>query len=607
MSKLFKNKAILIGILIIALITFAPLVIIGFVTADDLCTLQMCKCGYWENAYSFAVHQGRIFFLLTSFFSYIPYFFDPILWTKIMQFLPIFFIFHGFNKVISWYFNKRKAGLLFLLIFFIFFQLTADYNIFISYHCYFTTAFASLVWGFSYYQLYFETKNKKNLYISYFLFAFGLLFYEIHIVYSFFYFSLAFTNVINEKYTLFTRFKKALYSFKGYLIIILVYIILMLSWSFFHPSNYEGNQFANNFSLTNYYNTVLKFINGALPLNNFFGSFKFFIDRSPDVEGFNPFAFIFSETLSIANYLKLFLIGILYIPFIKISKKIPFSRLYWGMLMGILLLILPALLLSLSNKYTTFQMEHYTITVFQFFGTSLFFMSIFLWIDKKMMMIYWMKILSRCLILIFLLYTSIAHDYANKMYANDLKQSQVRITFMDEFMKTDYYENIGNQTAIYAPSLWQSHSYLHEAKRLTEQGFNWRSYSKLIYNKDRDIIRDKDELIDDCKTTKDEIFYSFILKQAYQTNDFILISSKINKLQCKNDIFISDTVDVFIYSNNNFGIITYNTNTVLTDSSNRNNYNTYKIKKGNFNKKIWQHRIINKNIDIQSVNIGFMD
>ncbi|MCX6232491.1 MAG: hypothetical protein NTZ33_13220 [Bacteroidetes bacterium] len=332
------------------------------------------------------------------------------------------------------------------------------------------------------------------------------------------------------------------------------------------------------------------------------------MDRSQDIGGFNPLTFMFSDTFPISSYLKLLLIPFIFLSLIKISKNISFSKIYLGIINGFLLLVFPALFLSLSYKYSTSQMEHYTITVFQFFGTTLFFMCIFLWIDKKFINSYWVTILSRVIVLIFLLFTSLAHDYANNMYANDLKLSQSRFTFMDDFIKTDYYDKIGNKDIIYAPSLWNSVAYSEESKRLTEQGFNWGYFSNLIYNKDRNIIRDKEDLINKCNLINSKAyFYSFVLIQAYQTTDIMLVAAKINKNQYKKDSFFSDTVDVFIYSNNNKGIINYKTNLILSDSSSISKYNAIIIKKDDLNNKIWHKRIENKQIEIQSINISFMN
>ncbi|MFZ4399864.1 MAG: hypothetical protein ACOYO1_07510 [Bacteroidales bacterium] len=604
-----KNKAFQIGILIIALITFAPLLKIGIVTADDLFMSLMHNCNYWGNAYLSASNQGRFFFLITSYFFYVPYVFDSIIWTRFLQFLPIIIIFLGFNKLISNYFNNKKSGLIFLLIYFIFFQLTANYNAFISYHFYFTTAFAALVWGFFCYQFYYENFKKKYLYTSYLLFTFGLLFYEANILYSLFFFLIAYSQTKKEDLRFIKRIKKAIFLFRGYIVIIVVYMTLMISWSVYHPSQYDGNQFSGNFSLQIYLDTVLKLINGALPLNNFFGNFKFFIHTSEDVSGFKPELFMFSSSLSVSNYIKLLLIPIIFIPLLKISKKLSFSKLYYGMINGLLLIVLPAMFLALSSKYMAYRMEHYTITVFQFFGSTLFFMCLFLWIDKKLINKLKIRMFSRGIILFFLLYSSLAHDYANNLYASDLNQSDGRLKFIDKFMTTEYYDNIEYQTTIYAPSLWYSHSY--EARGVTEQGFNWPLYSSLKYKKDKTILRNKDEFHavfnSDSLNKNGTYFYSLILKQAYQTNDFMLIATKIDKSQYNNEKFVSDTLDLFIYTNNNKCIITYNTFPYPTDSNTMNKFNYRHLTKDSLNKEMWQSRVIDKKIDIQSVNISFLD
>lgn len=605
MSKLIikEKKYLLFGLIILMLITFAPLLNIGLVTADDMAILLMNKCNYWGNAYISAIHQGRFFFLITAYFFYLPYLFDSIIWTRLLQFFPIVLIFIGVYSIINQYFNNKKTGIFFLLIYFVFFQLTANYNAFISYHFYFTTAFASLVWGFRFYQLYFKENKKKYLYLSYFLFAFGLLFYEVHIVYSMFFFFLAYSHTASIKNTFWERFKQALLLFKGHFIIVIVYIITMISWAYVYSSQYEGNQMPLDFSLDKYFATVNKLINGALPLNNFFGNFKFFINKSQDISGFNPSYFMFSDILDVSNYIKILLITFFYIFLIKSSNKITFLSLYWGLINGLLMIVLPALILSLSVKYIYYQMEHYTITVFQFFGTALFFISLFLLIDKLLFKIKWAKILSRIIVLIFLIYTSLAHDFANNMYEVDLKQSQSRITFIDEFMKSDYYNKISNQSIIYAPSLWNNHT--SEARGVTEQGFNWGTYSNLLHKKERIILRDTTEFDSICKTnTTDNYFYFLVLKQAYHTNDFMLIASKISKDQIGNKILISDTVDIFIYSLNKKASFTYETIADTNQIHTPHNIDASAAIKAT---NIWQLKIVDKRIDLQSIKISFLD
>jgi len=188
------------------------------------------------------------------------------------------------------------------------------------------------------------------------------------------------------------------------------------------------------------------------------------------------------------------------------------------------------------------------------------------------------------------------------MFAVDLKQNQGRLNFMDEIMKSGYYQKIDKNTLIFAPTLWNSHSYT--ANGITEQDISFGFYSKVIHQKEILIFRDKTELIDSCKSKNSEDFiYYFILKQAYRTNDYMLISAKLNMHDVVADHFYADTLDVFVSSYNQKGILTYSTN----NSSSTQIFKSINIKKYQFNAKIWHSRIIDKRIDNQSVNLSFLD
>lgn len=543
-----KNEKHLIYILLglIASMALIPFINTGIATGDDA---EFFITGFFEklNASSaiYAKGAGRFYFYITKPFYNIPYLIHNLSIIKAINILFVLVNIIIINKIIGYLSGNKKVGWLFFVLAITFITVKGQNNPITAFHWYFTGSINFILVSLLY-ALKFRKENKRSFkYFAIISYAIGLIFYEVYLLYlpviifTIHQFNFKQQNIRQN----IVSFLKNTYPL---ITIGLLYITVYFSFRIFFPPNYAGTSVSNQFKITDGINTMISMARGSYPCFYFFFGKRTFWETSPFLTNhIQNIAYPFTHT-NYLWYVKAIIVGSLSVQFVNYKSNLKIKNLIIPAIVAYLYIYIPHIPLALTEKYT-YQYPGADFYITTFFG---FFALIFsLTIVFSSIALVKNKVIKYTLTTIMVLIVStgsILTDYINHHAVKDLQQPLNTLNCFNEFLETQEFQSIPENSFIYAPNLYKNStiSYMYS------QNFRWGEYSLLKAKKNLHISKSKDELIKAINNNETNIYY---LKYDYNRKDIdrVMVLGRISGNSIINEdstLIMADSVTCFYYS-----------------------------------------------------------
>ncbi len=530
--------------LVIAIITFYPLFAAGIASADDMGNYTNTRFGkeFLITRYV-AEMSGRFYFFIFGLFHNLPYEIDDMFIIKLFQVIPICICIFLFYKVVLVLTKSKEISSLFVLLFFVIAQYSPHTSLFFTYPFYFTFSFSAILG--SYLLLYRFQVTRKNRYLifSSLLFGFGLLFYEVYILFIGFAALSIFYNNIREGKKYSVLIKHMVLQILPYVAIVILYGASYIVYGHLHPSEYGGTTMTGStITIGSFFQVLWKLSHTAFPLTVYDSDFMqdFFRYKSELVEGYRnvvPYLFFHAHVEWIVKSILVFVLG--YFIMIRIPK-ISYKTILIGLLLALMVTFFPHIPLALTQKYTFYAVTQgmlgYVTTFFSLFGVVLF---ISLLCTLLLNFTNSETVLRHGIALVVSLgfvLCSFLTDFSNYYVARDVHQSNLRMRTVEEMMKSDAFKNIPQFSNVYAAELWNSQNYM--AGGITGQGFQWTYYILCKSGITQSMIFDGKEFLKSVKTSAAP-GYRIIYKQDVKSDATMLVMAQLG-IPGINDTVISN-------------------------------------------------------------------
>lgn len=449
-------------ILFIAIILFfVPYLSLGFTTNDDAFNQVYHS---WNEFKDGAFKQGRIqFFLFHWLVIKLSFLIDSIFFIKLISTLSILINIFYFAYFLEKITAQKYFGYLFIIVFVTFLQDSWDHFLLTASPLIYTVGFSLFLASLHLYIS--ENVTKQKLMISAALFVLTLQISEMFLLFSLFYplFSRIYLN------------KSIFHNVKYHIIFSAIYIAIYIGFRVFYGTDYAGNT-VGEFSVLDSLKTVCIYslytfpaslflstsIMGVGDLNEFLNyPFDFNLSGNP-VSKFKyniKIIFFNIDEINVLWIIKYLFFVIVAFESLKNIKKIDKKIIILLIISSILLLFLPNILHSVTNKYQQWALlgnsKGYVGTYISYFGMTLLltFGLILLktlgWFDRPT----FLSKFGLSIIILFLFFVSTFVSITNEAIFNHKKQSHYRWELMDKFFKTEAFKDLKEGSRIYALGL----------------------------------------------------------------------------------------------------------------------------------------------------------
>lgn len=533
-----KNKALCyFALLIIVFITFYPFFLSGFGCADDLQNYLVFKSGgILRNMIWLAKFSGRFYYLLVHPVYLVPYLIDSMFVTKLFHHIPLILGIVLFAIILFRMTRSRELAFFFVLIFLTVAQASKHTSLFLNYPFYFTFSFDLLLISFLLLLRYLDTFRKYLLVFSVVLFAIGLLFSEIYLVYLLFFAIAIVFYIAREKAGVITLLKRAGFIFLPFLFVAVLYVAMYFFYQVYHPSHYIGTMIdTKNLDILGFFNTLWNLSYASYPLTMFEENRQLLIMKSELVSGHSLIVLNIILNARIEWIIKGICVALTGFILLSGICRFSYKTLLAGSGLAVLLIFLPQIPLALTVKYIAHVeegMKGYIPTFFSMFGIALL---ICLLLGYLINLLNNNRFIKTSVIFIFvsgLFVLSILTDLNNYMVAKDTRRANLRLYAMDELLKTPTFQLIPSRSTLYTKNLYQNASL--QASGLTEQGFNWDKYIYARTGFSHHVFRTFQDIPVLPPSQKNPI-YSIASQQAAKSEEILLVLTKLPHKTRKED------------------------------------------------------------------------
>lgn len=513
-----RDRVIQWLLLLLSCITLYPLLRIGFVTGDDLEYFITASPSRWfADAQLYAQGTGRFYFYLVKWIYSIPYLVDSRIYYLFFFIGPIILTFCLFFSLIKRVTKSKTItywSVLFANIFLIFF---AKHSAITAYPLYFTLSLSLLFISFHFYYRYTESGSYKHLIGSALFLGMATLFYEVFLIYQLLFLVLLcfrFPPIfLNQK----EKRKQFIKSWAPYLIVGILYLVVYAAYYFSQERGYDGNQISNALSWAEMGKTLWRLSSNSLPLAPFFEYKKFFIDYALSETAGNSYLAIIFKNIPAVAYIKGALVAlVIYLIHGLETPRYEIKKLIQYFLIALLFIVLPHLLISVSEKYILLQPKTYITTSFSFFAVLVALIVLYLIVDQHIKNTNAKKSIQ-LIIYIFLVISTLFAQFTNERVTDDMRVSQVRFKLIDALFTKD---QIPNGIPIYVEKLHDTGS--HFCKRVTLQSSPFDAYIQRKNGVLIDQYNDYDTFYELHKLNQGTVAICHFF-QAHKTGDACLI------------------------------------------------------------------------------------
>ena len=516
-------------------LTLNPFFKIGFTTADDLENYMSVLSGnVFSDAKWYAQGAGRFYFLITKPIYHLPYLIDNFYFTKIVQYSSLLLSFVLFALVIKKIFKQKYFSLLVFLMLFVFLTVMPNYHVPVqAYPFYFTFSFSIILFSILRLIKYTETDKYKYLIQSVILFAVALLFYETYLVFLLILCIFIFCrNVgIYKKNILKTKtFYKEILPF---VIVAVVYVLIYFGYrelAIKSDEFYSGSSFSNDINIKNVLKILINYNNVAYP-KFVYNTHQSVIEANSLLESGHQKGFFYilanSQIEVIINALMQCFIFVFL--FTKIKPNITWKKIGLSILFSFLLMLSVHLILSFSEKYNSeywLGVNGYVTTYYSYFMVVLILGLVMLLFLKLCYKKLWLRSIVIGVFSLVLFYFSIIIGYNNEHISRDWEHSHNQFAAMDELCIKGAFDNIPENSVIFAEDLYKSVSMTGKD---IYNGFKWDDYVFLKANKKISFCENPEEFIVKAGINNQQDIYYISKYETIKSNDILYALTKINR------------------------------------------------------------------------------
>lgn len=560
----------------------------------------------------YAKNTGRFFVYLLSPFSRIPYLMN----IHIAKGINILFVLIGFfllGYIIQLLIKDKWIALLGFLLLLTFLNVGPDLSPVISYPWSFTLPFDCILYSMILSNSYRLKQNRKYLYWSVTLFAIGLLFYEVFLIFLplVFLISIGKESYLKNK----TVKKKLSFLFKKsipFALVGLIYLALFLGYRIFNPAVYDGTSLSNNLTLKTVIDTMIAYSRGAVPFY-YINENTFYHKTSELLLNHQNNVLYFLQNAQLIWYVKALIISFLSFFILLNIKKQNLRMLVFILFVSVLFVFLPNLPIALTKKYTSNCWAHdaYIPTYFSFH-----FMMIAIAISISFIVFIKNKLIKNSVttaVLIFVFTGSLCTDYLNYHILKNIRQTNYRFECVDKFAQSEVYKYLPENAQILSPNLYSITGRQNNTFDKSRP-FKWHNYLKTKYGKSIKTYTNTDDFIEEYDTLKSNYYlkYSYNRKGFDQFIAFGELASN-SKFSTIEKSILSDTITCFYYSSNKEFSLSFSVKPKQSDLSYfiangkkiplQGNHGKLKCRYRSYNDVFMPITIISKNIDMNTIVI----
>ncbi|MDB5273007.1 MAG: hypothetical protein JWO58_1374 [Chitinophagaceae bacterium] len=615
-SFFLKESYFFIALIAVSILTLIPFIFTGFATGDDIeYFLTSQSEGGWLKGFNYAKMNGRFYFSFMKpiFYEWIPYGLGSYIFPKIINVILVAMNYILFSLIVKELFNNRWLAFLCYLIGLVFISVKGVNNPIVSYPIYFSLSFSAVLGSLLAAIKFQQTEKTKYKYISVLFFLFGLLFYENYLIYlplivGF----IAYNRLVAHEENLTVRLRKAFILTLPFSIVVVLYMTAYIVWRMvFNEYHYGGAMVSKENSLIDILTTITSLSKGAYPLFFYFSGHSIFSSNSyllgNHVHGLHN-VFLHAK---IEWVFKATIVSLLFYYIIQKINAIDKKKLIYISIVAITFLYLPELLLACTEKYRTlvisYGLTNYLTTYFSVFPVALL-LAMVLVVPVLLIKNDTLRKVYMVFFAVAIGLASIVNDYSNDHALIDLRNSLYTFEAVDEFIKTEDFKKLPENTNIYSPQLYMNNS---EISYMFAQKFDWSHY---FYVRSGKNVLVKKSVKDFSPNLKSYFYlnYGHSRKSVDQFIAFAPVQSNAALLTPESAV-VADSVTVYYYSTyKSFSILLHTLDGAEGDSTITVNGKDYTLN-GNY-KELFIHykneqdffkpiKIKAKNIDIKSIMV----
>lgn len=505
-------------LLLLAIVTFYPLLYVGFTTNDDAEIAINFGWGtsLWETSNLKAELQGRI----TFFWGYpvlrLPYLLDSWPYYLAVKYGSFLMLLSALYFCISRIFKSVWIATAALLFFFAFIQNGWDHNALTSYPFAINLGASFLLTSLGLYSMALERKRIGWAYFSGVLYFFALANESFVLFFPLFVVMAASLSESNKK-NIVLRLAESRRCIYPIFFPLAGYLVLYVSWRSFHTPAYDGTTFGG-LNLLAATKVILNYSLSAFP----FASINLLsaTDHGPlfnQYYGPGRWNFILGD-LNSSHFIKAAVAGFLVLRLMVAPSSATISnrRLIVPMFIVFICIFVPNLLLGFIGKHQTWVAagsRSYLYTYNSFVAAVVFLALTLAYLNN--LSIKWRPLFRKLFILfVVLLVASITFlvEFRNQRISIDQALSHKKWLLMDALINSDDFKKIPAQSTIYAPSL------IHDQRGIAAAPADyWEKYTK--YKTGR-----KFNWVTDSKEVKEPYFLLAFQQEARADNQYLVLA-----------------------------------------------------------------------------------
>lgn len=494
---------------LLAVITFYPVLFVGFTTHDDI--VAASRGISWADALHYSKIQGRFNFFWSYYLWKMPYIIDNRAWYLSVKTGALFLMLTGLWYAIYQLFRSGWMVLAALFFFLAFIQNGWDHNALNSYPVVFNCFAALFLFSLG---LFSKAINQNNIGLA---FCSGVLYFFALGVELFVLFFPYYVVVLLSKNSLggsvLSRFIAGKNYFLAVALPLMLYLVMYLVWRRIYPSSYDGNS-VFSFNLFAAIKVVATYSLNAFPMATLHYIYPphsiRLIPNATDLR-------IIMAQIDLADIIKPVVAGFLFTRLMTAPNYIvPRVRtLYLAAILAFVGIFIPNLLLGFTQRHQNWLAggtTSYVYTYYSFIAAAIFGALILAIINNRSRL--WPPKLRLIFIMIgaiIIMVITFCVEENNQIIGFDQKLSHRKFQLMDEVIKSPAFKEISDGSTIVAPTLSA-----HQRGIAQALGNDWSSYIKHKTGKN---IRFDDFTCNNIKTC-----YTLVFHQEISDNQFIVLA-----------------------------------------------------------------------------------
>jgi len=451
-----ENKLKYLNILFIILLiwTIVPLINGAFGVGDDfLFYKEYHLLDYWEESLLSAKDQGRFFqsFIMPVFFKMIPYCSGNLFVASAINFILFAIDFILLAYFVSQIVKDVYIKYLLLLLLIITINIHGHYSPLVSYPIYFSFSIMLILLSFIFLEKYQKNKISYFLFLSVSSYFFAILFCEMHLFY------LGIIVLINNNYEV----KFRLHTIRKnpntlFVLSTILYVMVYITWRIIFSSNqYLGNKIEVNAGLGNILATIISFSKSSVPLYFYFLDKNMLEQNSYLVTGHVQNIAYTLFHAKIEWLIKGLIVAATAYFLLRRVKPVFYKKIIYVLLLSFGFIFIPNFLIAITPKYIEWgRWENYYVYTFYSYLAAIVFISMLIVLPLVgIRKVLWAQLyIGLITTLIFMI--SVLNDYVNFHSRISIAKSEKNIEAINEFIKTDAFQSLHENSIILAPDLF---------------------------------------------------------------------------------------------------------------------------------------------------------